>query len=168
MSVRQKPGTTAYRIYQLAWAGLDWFYPPNCGGCSAPGSRWCEKCIARTNRIRLDGCLRCGIEEQINGICSACRHSAPAYTSLRSWAYFEGSIRNALHRLKYKKDVALGEVLARHLVKMLDDLDWMVDMVVPVPLGLVRQSERGYNQATLLARPFALGNKLAFHPEALS
>lgn len=167
MSVPHKPETTAYRLYQLAWAGLDWFYPPVCGGCGAPGSRWCVKCIARTNRIGFNVCQRCGIEGQVNGLCSSCSHSPPAYKALRSWAYFEASLRNALHRLKYKKDVALGEVLARHLVALLDELDWGVDIIVPVPLGVARQSERGYNQASLLARPLALATDIPYRPKAL-
>jgi competence protein ComFC len=167
MSVPHKPGTTAYRLYQLAWAGLDWVYPPLCSGCGAQGSRWCEKCIARTNLIEGGVCLRCGIEGQVNGICSSCYHFQPAYTALRSWAYFEGPVRNALHRLKYMKDVALGEVLSRHLMTLLDGLNWRVDLVVPVPLGIARQSERGYNQASLLARPLALASGIRYHSNAL-
>jgi ComF family protein len=86
---------------------------------------------------------------------------------LRSWAVFEGPIRNALHRLKYKGDIALGEVLARPLVGLFKDMGWAVDLVAPVPLGVARKAERGYNQATLLAQPFALGSRLVFRPEAL-
>ncbi len=167
MSVPQKPGTTAYRLYQLAWAGLDWVYPPICGGCGSHGSRWCEKCVARASRIGPEICQRCGIEGHFNGICSTCRHSPPAYSGKRSWAYFEGPVRNALHRLKYMKDVALGEVLARHLVVLYVELGWQVDLVAPVPLGIARQSERGYNQASLLARPLALALGIPFRPKAL-
>ncbi len=167
MSVPHKQGTTVYRIYQLAWSGLDWIYPPQCGGCGSPGSRWCSKCNARTNRIGSEVCKRCGREGQFTGLCSDCQNTSPAYTALRSWAYFEGSIRNALHRLKYKKDVALGEVLSRNLISTLDRLEWEMDMVVPVPLGLARQSERGYNQASLLARPLALASGIPYRPKAL-
>jgi ComF family protein len=39
---------------------------------------------------------------------------------------------------------------------------WKVNLVVPVPLGLARLRERGYNQANLIARPLALGSRLAY------
>lgn len=167
MSVPQKPGTTAYRLYQLAWTGLDWVYPPVCGGCGTPGSRWCEKCLARTNRIGPAVCQRCGTEGEFGGYCPSCRQDPPVYAALRSWAFFEGPIRNALHRLKYKKDMALGEVLARHLVSLMRGLDWKIDLVVPVPLGVARLTERGYNQASLLAKPLALALAIPYRPKAV-
>ncbi len=40
-------------------------------------------------------------------------------------------------------------------------------MVVPVPLGVARKKERGYNQASLLAYPLALRFNLAYRPKAL-
>jgi ComF family protein len=46
-------------------------------------------------------------------------------------------------------------------------LNWAVDLVAPVPLSAARQAERGYNQATLLARPLALATGLAYQPQAL-
>jgi ComF family protein len=42
-----------------------------------------------------------------------------------------------------------------------------VDLVVPVPVSLSRRSERGYNQAALLARPIALFYGLDYRPKAL-
>jgi ComF family protein len=45
---------------------------------------------------------------------------------------------------------------------------WLVDIVVPVPLALERLSERGYNQASLLARPLAMRLHLPYNPGALS
>jgi ComF family protein len=70
--------------------------------------------------------------------------------------------------MKYRRDLSLGEILARPLVELLEDLDWPVELVVPVPLGVARLRERGYNQATLLARPLALGCGISFRPQALS
>jgi ComF family protein len=69
--------------------------------------------------------------------------------------------------LKYKRDIALGEVLSRHLVSCLAATGWKLDLVVPVPLGVARLAERGYNQASLLAKPLALQAGLAYHPGAL-
>jgi ComF family protein len=50
----------------------------------------------------------------------------------------------------------------------LQNLHWQVDTVIPVPLGIARFAERGYNQASLLARPLAWGLGLDFLPGVLS
>jgi ComF family protein len=72
-----------------------------------------------------------------------------------------------MHRLKYSRDIALGEVLARPLMQLLHQQDWRIDLVTSVPLGVARRAERGYNQATLLAFPLALAGGIPFRSQAL-
>jgi ComF family protein len=76
-------------------------------------------------------------------------------------------LRNAIHRLKYYRDIALGEILARPMIVCLSLIAWNVDLVIPVPISLSRRSERGYNQAALLARPIALYFGMNYQPQAL-
>lgn len=162
---RQRP---AYLVYRWAWSGLDWLFPPSCGGCGVRGMRWCQNCQENTILIPSRVCQICGNLQNGTAICRKCRALPPTYTALRSWAVFEGPLRNALHRLKYKGDLGLGDVLARPLAGLFKHLGWKVDLVTPVPIGVARRTERGYNQATLLARPMALSIGLAFQPDALS
>lgn len=157
----------AYRLYQGLWGGLDWIYPPLCGGCGRPGARWCSDCQSRTTILRGPACPRCGQSLPAAGLCQRCRHCPPSYTSLKSWAHFSGPLRNAIHRLKYNGDVALGEVLARPLVQMISSLDWTLDAVVPVPIGIARRAERGYNQAAVIGFPLALGCGIPYQPRWL-
>jgi ComF family protein len=96
-----------------------------------------------------------------------CRQTAPQFNALRSWGIFDCPLRNAMHRLKYRRDIALGEALARHLIDLLENLDWSIDLVIPVPLGVARQAERGYNQSALLAKPLALACNLDYNPRSL-
>jgi ComF family protein len=69
--------------------------------------------------------------------------------------------------LKYSRDIALGEMLARPLLEMLHQLKWPIDLVTSVPMGVARRAERGYNQATLLAFPLSLASGIPFRPQAL-
>jgi competence protein ComFC len=160
-------GRPAYRLYQLAWVGLDWLYPPHCGGCGKAGSRWCADCQGQTHRLPATICQICGRVMKIAGVCSNCRENPPPYVALRSWAIFNGPLRKAMHRLKYARDISLGEVLARPLVKLLDQLQWKIDLVTSVPVGVARRAERGYNQATLIAFPLALASGIRFRSQAL-
>jgi competence protein ComFC len=86
---------------------------------------------------------------------------------MRSWLVFEGPIRNALHTLKYRRNMALGETLAKYLAEFVGTLGWPVKLVVPVPLGKGRKNERGYNQVGLVAMPLASINHWRYSPQAL-
>ena len=101
------------------------------------------------------------------GLCPACRNNTPPYVALRSWAIFNGPLRKAMHRLKYSRDIAMGEMLARPLIRLFYQLEWKIDLITSVPVGVARQAERGYNQATLLAFPLALASGIRFHSRAL-
>ena len=157
-------GSLAYQAYRLIWTGLDWLYPPSCGGCNAVGSRWCVECAHNTQVITPPICPICGQVQRSDVACERCQETRPHYVALRSWSVFGGVVRNALHRLKYKRDVALGEALAQPMIHSLQAQAWPIDLVAPVPLGLARLAERGYNQAALLARPIALFLGLAYCP----
>lgn len=157
----------AYRLYHLAWVGLDWLYPPECGGCGSLGARWCRACQQQTEQVPDQVCLRCGRPAPAGSECESCRTNPPHYTALRSWARYQGPVRRAIHRLKYEGDVSLGERLAEPLIELLAATGWQVDLVTPVPSGSSRLARRGYNQAALLALPLALGSALEYRPQAL-
>jgi ComF family protein len=70
--------------------------------------------------------------------------------------------------LKYRNDISLGEALATQLLKYVTNLNWPVELIVPVPLGRKRQNERGYNQVGLIAFPLALAMNIKYCPKALS
>lgn len=162
------PVNLAYRTYQFLWEALDWLYPPNCGGCGASGARWCIECAQKTNEIMPPICPICGNPNLKYVPCDKCQISRPFYTTLRSYSVFKGPIREAIHRFKYQGEIGLGESLARLMIVGVEKLNWQLDIITSVPLGLVRFRERGYNQATLLARPIALFLKVPFSSQALS
>jgi len=156
------PVNLAYRAYRFVWDALDWLYPPTCGGCNQPGVRWCDNCAEATPEIAPPFCLICGDTYQSNHLCQRCREARPHFDRLRSHTIYQGPIRDAVHRLKYRRDMSIGEILSRPMIASLEKQNWSVDIVASVPLGLVRFKERGYNQATLLARPIALWLRLPF------
>ncbi len=161
-------GNPVLKIYQMAWAGLDWLYPPLCGGCEKPGSRWCEDCQKETECFPDQICQICGSALPVAGICETCSLHHPPFTALRAWAKYNGHIRNAIHRMKYAGDIALAEILARPLVKFVQEQPWQIDILTAVPLGVTRRKHRGYNQASLLSLPLALGIDKPFRPKAIS
>jgi competence protein ComFC len=87
---------------------------------------------------------------------------------MRSWLVFEGPIRLALHKLKYRRNISLGDALAHQLAPYVQGLGWPINVVVPVPLGKKRMQERGYNQVGLVAMPLAALSGWEYAPRALA
>lgn len=86
---------------------------------------------------------------------------------MRSWAVFDSPVQNALHTIKYRRNVGLADSLAFQMVDFVRSLRWDIDIVIPVPLGRKRLKERGYNQVGLVARPLAYELGLDYVPRAL-
>jgi predicted amidophosphoribosyltransferase len=143
------------RFYSLDWDIIDLIFPPTCGGRKKPGVRWCEICRHQTKEIQLPICEICGQTIPTGNLYYPCSKSRLLIKAVRSWVEFDGPIRNALHDLKYRKNIGLGISLANHLVELFLKYNWAFDLVTPVPLGEERQNQRGYNQSDLLAKPLA-------------
>jgi len=156
----------AFRAYRLVWTALDWLYPPTCPGCGTIGQRWCSAC--QKTCLRLVDCSTCPVCGDIsNGLCSECSSNPPSFRALRSWSLYQGALREAIHALKYQKEIAMGEALTNHLIETVMAEGWSIDMITSVPLGHERLSVRGYNQAALLAWPLALYLQKPFVPGLL-
>lgn len=156
-----------YKTYRFIWSALDLIFPPECGGCGKAGSRWCDICQGRVQV--LDGilCDKCGLPQERPGICRVCLAEKPHFRSLRAWAVFDGPVQLVLHKLKYRRDLSLGDVVAAAMLPFMHSLNWNIDLVVPIPLGKQRIRERGYNQVAMIAKPLAMGLELHYMPYAL-
>jgi competence protein ComFC len=86
---------------------------------------------------------------------------------MRSWAVFDSPIQNGLHTMKYRGNIALGESIAMQMADFVRSLKWPIDVMIPVPLGKKRLTERGYNQIALVAQPLAYQLGLEYEPDAL-
>lgn len=157
-----------YKAYRSIWSGLDLLFPPQCGGCGRPGSRWCITCQSSVKILNGIVCDVCGLPQEKPGMCSACLASRPRFRSLRAWAVFEEPVQSALHKLKYRRDLSMGDAIAAAMMPFVQNLNWKIDLVVPVPLGKQRMRERGYNQVAMIAKPLAMGLGLQYSPNALA
>jgi len=94
-------------------------------------------------------------------LCPQCRRTPPVLDGIRSVAFFEAPLRQAIHHFKYWRRTELAGPLGEMMVTYWPQLRWPVDLLIPVPLHERRQRQRGYNQAALLAHH--LGEALG-HP----
>lgn len=112
-------------------------------------------------------CEKCGIPVSKPGRCDKCTSNPPDYRVMRSWAVFDSPIQEALHTLKYRRNIGLGEALAAQMAGYLRSLNWDIELVIPMPLGKKRMQERGYNQVSIVAEPLAYELGWAYSPRAL-
>ncbi|MBL8101326.1 MAG: ComF family protein [Anaerolineales bacterium] len=156
-----------YSVYHSFWKMLDLLFPPVCGGCGKQGSSWCVDCQKRVNILEGILCEICGLPQDKPGVCPTCFAEKPHFRALRAWAVFSDPVRPALHRLKYRRDVSMGDAFAAQMVPFVKALNWQIDLVIPIPLGRQRLKERGYNQVGMIAKPLALALGMRYAPNGL-
>ncbi|WP_081460240.1 ComF family protein [Anaerolinea thermophila] len=149
-------------LYHLGWTAVDWLFPPYCLDCGTLGERWCETCQQKISLLAPPLCERCGRPVELAGLCVECQHAPISMDAIRSCYAYEGIIREAIHRLKFEKDLGLAEILANALIKVLSMQDWNIDVITSVPVSPARMKERGYNQAEMLAFPLALNTGVPY------
>jgi ComF family protein len=136
---------------RLKRAALDLFFPQKCLGCGEEGELICRKCLKTLPRIVPPVCPRCGKPQPSGILCPACLNWQTDIEGIRSPFKFEGTIRQAIHNLKYRNLRSLGLPLATLLYEYLQAYPVPSQVLVPVPLHPARNKERGYNQSALLA-----------------
>ncbi len=157
----------SYALYRSFWVALDLIFPPACGGCGKIGSRWCGVCQQRVEILRGDLCKICGLPLDKAMICTTCQADRPHFRELRAWAVFGDPVQPALHKLKYRRDISLGDAIASHMISFVKELNWPIDLIVPIPLGKHRLKERGYNQVGMIAKPLAMALNVQYAPHGL-
>ncbi|MGI5868780.1 MAG: ComF family protein [Kiritimatiellia bacterium] len=145
---------------------LDLLYPPRCAVCGASSpAPLCGACRADIHVRAFETCCRrCGkvlMESASAGevapLCAPCRSHPPKFDLARSAAEFHGPVRELVHGLKYHRATWLRDELADLLegCYLAHCRAEAPDVVCPVPLNRVKQRERQYNQAELLAEALA-------------
>lgn len=157
----------AYSAYHWLWQAVDWIYPPSCCGCNQPGTLFCSSCLESITFLDKGLCSLCGYPRDGARRCAGCFHLQPQFTKIRCLAHYDGSIKDAVHQLKYQNNLGLGIELARLLHELCIQQNWPIDLITPVPLSKQRQKERGYNQAAMIAYPLALQLGIPFDDKNL-
>ena len=111
-------------------AFLNLIFPPTCAGCGKEGILLCGTCAVSPRAERT-----------------------PAPWIHAAFHYHDTGIGRALRAIKYKHNHAVIEdvvtACAETLTHIVDDAQWTL---VPIPQSGARARERGFNQASLIAR----------------
>lgn len=107
----------------------------------------------------LNSCPACGLRPPgPAGLCGSCLpglFSLVSQPGLLALGRFEGPLAGVVRALKFRSSTRLAQPLGVELAAQVRRRGWRPSAVTAVPLHPGRQSERGYNQADLLARSCA-------------
>jgi ComF family protein len=124
----------------------------------------CGSCWTSLPRHAQPTCA-CGAPAAVQGSCGRCRRGLSAIAAGASLGPYEGTLRTAIHELKYGGRKRVATRLAEAAVRdsSVRALVPPCAVLVPVPLHPRRRRERGFNQSELLAREIArrTGSQLA-------
>ena len=143
------------QIAGLKRAALDLFFPKRCVGCGREGEFLCQSCLHKVNRLFPPLCPLCGRPQLNEVLCPSCLSWQADIEGIRSPFVFNGIIREAVLRFKYKNFRAVSTLLAGLLRDYMTDYPLLADILIPVPLHPKRLRERGYNQSGMLAAELA-------------
>ena len=130
-------------IGQVVARTLDLAFPASCAGCGREGDPICAAC-----RPSLDARL-----DLPPGVPLGLPADLPEGLLQLEWcAPFSGVVRDALHQLKYGGERRLAGPLGDAIGRRWSRAGAGGDLLVPVPVHRDRASQRGYDQAVLLAR----------------
>ncbi len=164
------------------WLGTvgDLLWPPVCATCSRllplveaaspaeagppPSAHFCPDCLAEVEMLPEAACPACArplYNSPGAHLCGDCLAAPPPYHTARSAAVYQGPVGHSIALLKYHGQLHQVRALADLARPALDGLlshgrlesdAAPPDAVVPLPLSPKRLMERGFNQASLLAR----------------
>lgn len=147
-------------------------FPTDCRICSSPLIKIsrlpvCDHCLNSVRPLAGSLCALCGetlpfavapgyAADLIDDRCRLCRLAAPPFERAVAYGSYDGALRDLVHLLKFGQvrpaSQVLGGMLAYSIAALEPSLPSGTIAVVPVPLHAHKRSQRGFNQAELIAR----------------
>ena len=140
---------------------ITFIFPAKCRRCETPMGvgkvhYLCDACWEQIELLKPPWCQICGLPCW-NTVCVDCSEHPPSFGRLRAIAFYEPTLREAVHLMKYEKK----QVISKHLIQLLqahlpEDLaSTGYDFLLPIPLHTNRLRQRGFNQAEQIAQGIA-------------
>ncbi len=142
------------------WRGIqtakDYLFPVFCLSCSEEGVWICNAC---KQFLRVEAqlfCPVCHAKTEKGEPCHTCQSSALLTQHIAMMKYIEDAlVGKMIHVFKYQHAEEVMKVITDIIfvfVSQYSELYQDIDVILPVPLHKKRYAERGFNQATYIAR----------------
>jgi len=130
-------------------------FPSSCPVCGGPSdvhslAPVCFTCWEKVEMHNGRGCRICAAPAAYDatGVCQECRIIGPSFDRTIVFGFYDGALKEVIHRMKFGRIKRLARALGRHLATL--SLP-PADIVVPVPLSMRGLRNREFNQSALMA-----------------
>ncbi len=151
---------------------LDFIYPKTCLTCNQVLAMdlekyFCERCLPTIEYIDTF-CEKCGKKIHKDDECKDCKEILHYFDKGRSLFVYKDEIKQAIIDYKYHQDLSKGKSFARLFYNHIDEInDWIIDVVVPVPLHKEKYIERGFNQSEIIAKELSCLSNFDYNNKSL-
>ena len=150
---------------------INFIFPATCPICKdnvLSNNDLCPDCWNKINWISSPKCYKCGypfpanLDREKFMLCPDCIKNKSNLDMIRSSCEYDSFSREIILAFKYSNTFRYNKLISGSMIRNLKDIDDKIDLIVPMPLSYLRLIKRGYNQATLIAKPIAkhLGVKI--------
>lgn len=137
---QSSPLRASFVLFQSLWESLQALVFPNvCAGCQRVGYLVCPTCLQQL-------------------VTPYTPFTADGFDGFTCIGTHSGALRHVIHALKYETTPRLAQPLGALLTQQLKQQIWSFDTIIPVPLHVNRERERGYNQAKIIAHALVMEN----------
>jgi ComF family protein len=146
---------------------LDLLFPKSCLECGKYGIYICPECLSKVPLAKnvCLGCFRPSVDGKTH---FKCRKKLLADCLFSLWKY-QGVVRKAILKLKYKFAYDIADELARKFISGLGGEVLLPSsaVLIPVPLHRLRENWRGFNQAENIGEIISQKMGWKFQPNVL-
>ncbi|HWK50058.1 MAG TPA: ComF family protein, partial [Steroidobacter sp.] len=167
-------GTVVDIIGRLAARAAHGLWPPRCGLCGRSAQQNLDLCAGCEADLPLNdnACEHCAeplpASRSRLALCGRCLQRAPVFDACVAPFRYDFPVDRMIQGLKYRRELAYGRILGQLLARHLSQRDTRPELVIPVPLGVARYRERGFNQARELALPVCESLGLALRSDLIA
>lgn len=147
--------------FNRSW--LDFLYPPRCSICGKLLRRKEFLCISCRESLfsKTEACPVCAYPHGRGKECPECRHRKLYIDGMFALGPYRGNLKRLIQEFKYQGKQEMVHFFTPYIVQGITSRihsgHWPVpDGLVPIPLCAGRLTQRGFNQAELLAEEAAL------------
>jgi len=136
------------------------YAPFACLGCEREDNQLLCKSCAETVAKVPSRCYRCQKTTRGYEVCESCRGKTPL-RRVAAWAHYQDLPKELIQQSKYERAAAGLYEAADYMAALLPQFEPGF-IIVPVPTATSRVRQRGYDQATVLARRIARKHRLPY------
>ena len=143
---------------------LEFIFPSTCPICKKrvlSNNDLCSECWNQINWISSPKCFKCGYPFPANldkdefSLCPDCMLNESNIEMIRSSCEYDNFSRKIILAFKYSNALRYNKLIYNSMIRVIKEIEDKIDLIIPMPLSYFRLVKRGYNQATLIAKPIA-------------